>query len=215
MTRPDESSDRRIDRYFAGGNLLVDLGCGDGAWLDSVHTQYRNAIGIDVSPAGIDSRATRPDWRFVEADLNEGIPLHDGAADALHANQVIEHIANPLFFLEEASRVLRPGGVLVVTTPNIRYLRHVGRLVFNGRGPLTSGASVRSRTDWDDGHIHFFTAGDLEWLARTAGFAHQRTQALVDLYGRAQILRRMMDRLAATRLVKGFLSGNLMLVARR
>ena len=215
MTRSSESSDRRVDRHFAGGDLVVDLGCGDGAWLDSVHARYGDAIGFDVSLEGIESRATRPDWRFSEADLNQGIPLPDGAADALHANQVIEHIANPLFLLVESARVLRPGGVLVVTTPNIRYLRHVGRLIFRGRGPLTSSGSVRSTTDWDDGHIHFFTAADLEWLARTAGFAEVRTQALVDRHGRGRILRRVLDSFSSNRIVKGFLSGNVMLVARR
>lgn len=207
--------DNRIDRYFAGGSLVVDLGCGAGVWLDAVRSRYARAVGIDISDAAIESRGgSIESWEFLKRDLNEGpLPLPDRCADAVRANQVIEHVANPMHFVAEAWRVLRPGGVFVATTPNVRYLRHLMRLVIRGRGPVTSSATQGTAEVWDDGHVHFFTARDLEWLARAAGFSRVHTSALISLTGNASYARRALDKIRWWEIVKGFLSGNVMVVA--
>lgn len=208
-------SDSRIDRYFAGGDLVVDLGCGDGAWIDSVRSRYARAVGVDISDTAMTSRGGSVDgWEFLQRDLNEGsLPLPDGCADGVRANQVIEHVANPLHFVLEAFRVLRPGGVFVATTPNVRYMRHVLQLIVRGRGPMTSGAALRTPLVWDDGHVHFFTARDLEWIARAAGFSRVTTAALIAPTGKGRRVRRALDRIASRGIVKGFLSGNVLVVA--
>jgi methionine biosynthesis protein MetW len=208
-------SDRRIDRYFEGGELVVDLGCGNGAWIDSVRSRYGRAVGVDIGINALTSHGGAVEgWEFIQRDLNEGaLPFPDGCADGVLANQVIEHVANPLHFVGEACRILRPGGVFVATTPNIRYLRHVLRLVIGGRGPMTSGAAQRTPQVWDDGHIHFFTARDLEWLARTAGFSTVHAEGLISTVGKAAGVRRALDRVRNREIVKGFLCGNVMVVA--
>lgn len=208
-------SDRRIDRYFSGGELVVDLGCGSGTWIESISSRYARAVGLDIGDSARTSRGgVVVGWDFIEQDLNAGaVPLPDGCADGVLANQAIEHVANPLRLVNEAHRILRPGGVLVVTTPNVRYLPHVMRLVVYGTGPMTSGEALRTSEVWDDGHVHFLTARDLEWLARTAGFARFHTEALVSTTGGARRLRRALDRYRTRTLVKGLFSGNVMLVA--
>ena len=207
--------DSRLDRYFAGGDLVVDLGCGDGAWIDSVRSRYARAVGIDISAGPMTSRGgSNESWEFLQRDLNEGpLPFPNGCADGVRANQVIEHVANPLHFVAEACRVLRPGGVFVATTPNVRYVRHVLRLVIKGGGPMTSGAALRTPQVWDDGHVHFFTARDLEWLARAAGFSRVHTAALISLTGKRSWVRRALDKIRSRGIVKGFLGGNVMVVA--
>jgi methionine biosynthesis protein MetW len=205
----------RVDAHFPGGELVVDLGCGDGAWIESVRRRYTRAVGIDIGDAASTLRGGSIEgWEFLQMDLNQGaLPLPDGSADGVRANQVIEHVANPLQFVKEAWRVLRPGGVFVATTPNIRYLRHIVNLVIKGRGPLTSGAALRTPQVWDDGHIHFFTTRDLEWLARAGGFSRVQTGALVSLSGKGGRIRRALDRVGSREIVKAFLSGNVMVVA--
>jgi SAM-dependent methyltransferase len=208
-------TDSRIDRYFAGGDLVIDLGCGNGGWIDGIRSRYARAVGIDIDASVAKSPGGRVEgWEFIHQDLNKAaLPFPEGCADAVFANQVIEHVANPLHFAAEACRVLRPGGVFVVTTPNVRYLRHVMRLLFMGFGPVTSGAALRTPQVWDDGHIHFFTTRDLEWLARTAGFSRVHTEGLVATTGRAAVARRALNALRTRGLVKGFLCGNVMAVA--
>ena len=206
--------DPRIDDRLAGGDLAVDVGCGGGEWADAAKDRFDRVIGIDISLDRLERRA-RPieGWEFVQADLNKGIPLPDACADCVHGDQVIEHVANPLYFVIEAHRVLRPGGVLVLATPNVRYIRHLIRLVVGGHGPLTSAAALRTPEVWDEGHSHFLTSRDLEWLARTAGFSSIRTEALIDPSGSMRPARRLLNRARARGLVKAFLSGNLMLAA--
>lgn len=150
-------------------------------------------------------------WEFIQRDVNDGdLPFPDGCADGGRANQVIEHVANPLHFVAEVARVLRPGGVSVATTANIRYVRHVLRLVVYDPGPMTSRAALRTSHIWDDGHVHSFTARDLEWLAGVAGFSRVRTAALISTTGKGSGLRRALDEVRSPQIVKGFLGGNIM-----
>ena len=207
-TRSDDPADR-LNGLLLGRGAVVDLGCGDGAWLD--RHPMTDAVGIDLDASNLRSAVRQ--WRFVEADLDEGIPLDTSSVDAVRANQVVEHIRNPLQFLAEIHRILRPGGMLVITTPNVRYFRHVVRLALHGAGPMTSERAERSLADWDGGHIHYFTARDLEWLASAAGFARVETQALINLNGKLGPVRRGLHRWRRTRFVKGLLSGNLALIA--
>jgi SAM-dependent methyltransferase len=203
--------DSRVDRYLENIEKLADIGCGDGSWLDA-HPGM-DAVGIDIDTTQIQGSSQERAWTFISADLDQGIPLDDGWADAIRANQVVEHIRNPVRFFAEVLRVLRPGGVFVATTPNVRYAKHLLALAIFGNGPMTSHRAERSAVEWDDGHIHYFTARDLEWLAKTAGFTSYHTEALVDQEGGFTAIRRALDRWRRGSIVKGVLSGNLLLVA--
>jgi SAM-dependent methyltransferase len=201
--------DERTSSLLTGGECLLDLGCGNGHALDSVGCRYSRAIGLDIArPAAIDRS-----WRYVQADLDDGIPMTSSSVDAVHANQVIEHIRNPLALMVEAHRVLRKDGILVVTTPNVRYLRHVWRLLVKGQGPTTSERAVRTTTEWDEGHIHFFTATDLQWIGRQAGFREIWVSALVERSGRLEAFRRLLDQFSTSRPIRSFCSGNILFVA--
>jgi SAM-dependent methyltransferase len=195
---------------------VIDLGCGDGSWLDEVGSRYRTAFGLDINRQPIDEREIGPaGWQFIEADLDARLPFDDGVADGIHANQVIEHIHEPVRFLTEAHRTLRPGGLLVVTTPNVRAVRHILRLILQGRGPMTSAHEPGSSSAWDDGHLHYFTPGDLVRIARAAGFGSPQVFALIAPTGRFGSVRPFLSRLSRTAPVREFVSGNTLLIARR
>ena len=206
------SVDSRIAALLPRGGVLVDLGCGSGTALDALCGFYEHAIGLDVSTARLEERI-RPiqGWRFVEADLNRPFPLPSEHARAVLANQVIEHVTDPYHFVSEARRILLPGGILVLATPNIRYLRHLARLVVMGRGPSTGNGEVIDGP-WDDGHLHYFTHADLRNLLVRCGFRHIRAQALVDLKG-GSLNRRLLDSVATVGVVREFMSGNALVVA--
>jgi SAM-dependent methyltransferase len=207
--------DSRTIALFTGGTALLDLGCGHGYWLDVVGSRYERAIGIDVSTERFSQRESDPTcWTFVQRDLADRLPADSDSIDAVHANQLIEHVPNPLALAIEVHRVLRPGGLFVAATPNIRYVKHIGRLVLRGKGPATSALPTRWTPElWDGGHLHYFTPDDVEWIAGRAGFSAFQTSALVALNGSA--LRVLLDRFSAAWPVKQFLSGNTLLVARK
>jgi SAM-dependent methyltransferase len=216
MDAPPQERWQGVDDLFQGGDVIIDLGCGDGGWLDAIAPRYRRAIGIDIIGPQIGHQTAGANgWEFIQADLDLGLPLDDEIADVIRANQVIEHVREPGEFLAGARRVLRPGGLLVVTTPNVRYVRHLARLVFLGHGPMTSSHPPGAASAWDDGHLHYLTPGDLRRIAHQAGFGQVRVSALIAPSGRFRLLRGVLRRLSGVAPIREFFSGNMILVARR
>jgi SAM-dependent methyltransferase len=95
---------------------LLDLGCGTGAFLRRLAASgYRHLTGIDIkTPSAADGAI-----RYIECDLDHPWPIESGAIDLVLAIEAIEHVENVGTMLQEASRVLRPGGCLLLTTPNV------------------------------------------------------------------------------------------------
>jgi len=207
--------DLRMRKVIGSGQCVVDLGCGSGWFLGELTTQFKKRIGLDISKRRLEIMANGKvdDWEFCETDLNGAFPLGDSIADAVVANQVIEHIIDPLKFTREIRRVLRPGGRCVITTPNIRYLKSIAHLLFSGYGPRTAGGNTLDGV-WDDGHLHYFTHLELRELVAYVGFCKVNSSALIDL-SRAGRVRRFLDRRSTAWPIREFLSGNILLWAEK
>lgn len=101
------------------GGRLLDLGCDDGDWtmkLASV-TPREGVHGVEV----VEERAVVARSRGVEvvvADLAHVLPLTADTFDVIHANQVIEHVPDIDLFATEILRLLKPGGLAIVSTEN-------------------------------------------------------------------------------------------------
>jgi SAM-dependent methyltransferase len=106
---------RTIRTRHQGGGTLLDVGCGSGALWDAVGDHFDRYLGVDVVRYdGFPDRGT-----FLEADLEAGrVPWPDASADVVAAVETIEHLENPRAFVRELTRLARPGGLVVVTTPN-------------------------------------------------------------------------------------------------
>lgn len=120
---------------------VVDFGAGRGEWLEDPSSHRRQIadmrdiaerlVGVDVMPAV----TTNPslDEAFV-IDGESPLPIEDGWADLVVTNWVIEHIDDPGWFVEECTRIVRPGGWLCGRTPNkVGYIGLGARLVPNRR----------------------------------------------------------------------------------
>jgi ubiquinone/menaquinone biosynthesis C-methylase UbiE len=163
---PAPLPDPRIDRKFRRMCELVraqlpceaflDAGCGDGRYLAALAGELpERRAGIDISERILETAGQR-----VEADLRranlEAIPFEDGAFDLVLCSQVIEHVLDAELAVRELSRVLRPGGTLVISTDNARnYVTRslnaprtlaVGALRLHGaRGKVESPATPYTR----------------------------------------------------------------------
>ncbi len=95
---------------------IVDVGCGCGDLLRVLGSRMRSYIGVDL--VRYEQFPSGGAVCFVQADLNGPIPLSDGSADAVVSVETIEHLENPRAFMRELVRLVRRGGLLLVTTPN-------------------------------------------------------------------------------------------------
>ena len=99
-----------------------------------------------------------------------------------------------------------------MTTPNIRYVKHLWRLAIQGLGPKTANYNIIDGV-WDDGHIHYFTHRDLNEVFMNVGFQLTTSKALIGRGKSMRWLRALLDHFSASLLVKEYLSGNILLVA--
>ena len=107
-----------VDAVLAGhrtSGTLADIGCGTGRLWERLRGRFQRCIGVDA----VRFEGLPPDIEFRGADLDaEALPVSTGEADAVVAVETIEHLENPRAFVRELVRIARPGGLVVVTTPN-------------------------------------------------------------------------------------------------
>jgi len=110
----------------------VDIGCGDGfnTLIIGQKLQCQEVHGVDIDEDRILS-ASKRGIITIKADINrERLPLAENSADIVTALEVIEHLVNPDNMLQEIYRILKPGGYLVITTPNLASYINRARLLF-------------------------------------------------------------------------------------
>lgn len=150
---------------LASGSRLLDAPCGSGALTLALGGAGFNALGADVES---EAAAFLGD-RFRKVDLNCPLPWDDGAFEAVLSVEGIEHLENPFSFLREAHRILKAGGILVLTTPNTVSVR--SRVRFFG-----SGFYHRDRVPLNESsrhplhHIGLRTFPELRYMLHTSGF---------------------------------------------
>jgi SAM-dependent methyltransferase len=108
--------ERLADR--CAGRDVLEAGCGEGYGADLIADVARRVIGLDYD----DSAVAHVRARYPRVEMHQGnlaaLPLSDGAVDVVVNFQVIEHLWDQAQFVAECLRVLRPGGVLLMSTPN-------------------------------------------------------------------------------------------------
>ncbi len=95
---------------------VLDLGCGDGRTGKLIFDNGFDVEACDMDAARFEFHNIIP---FKKGDLDNRLPYEDGTFDCVILMEVIEHVYNPGFVIAEISRVLKKGGRLILSTPNI------------------------------------------------------------------------------------------------
>tara|TARA_B100002003_G_scaffold23744_1_gene19616 strand:- start:70 stop:1053 length:984 start_codon:yes stop_codon:yes gene_type:complete len=112
---------RRITRYIKPGRIL-DIGCGRGLFLDVMRRGGWSVLGTELSKETASYAAAVYGLEVLTGDLNKH-QLPGESLDAININQVLEHLKNPAEVLTECRRLLRKGGLLVISVPDLRSLQ--------------------------------------------------------------------------------------------
>ncbi|MFF3270668.1 class I SAM-dependent methyltransferase [Streptomyces chrestomyceticus] len=154
---------------------VLDIGCGDGsaAAVAATVLSGHRIVGVDWSQDALRRAATRVPYT-VRGELGEnGLPFADGSADAVLFSEVIEHLVDPDAALDELRRVLRPGGHLMLSTPNLAAWYNRG-LLLAGVQPVFSEVSMRGIHGRPGtqvvGHLRLYTARALRGFLPACGF---------------------------------------------
>jgi methionine biosynthesis protein MetW len=186
---PIGTDERKTLSIVQASDRVLDVGCGDGRIADHLIARgVRDYTGIDVSPTAI-GLCQRRGIRCQVCDLTDALPFADNSFERITIFEVLEHLFDPEYCAGEILRVLRPGGTILGSVPNVAYLPN--RLlmlcgVFNPGGlPETS-----IKATWKDPHIRFFTMRTLKGCLEARGFEDVKIRGQGFSFARLPILYR-------------------------
>jgi 2-polyprenyl-3-methyl-5-hydroxy-6-metoxy-1,4-benzoquinol methylase len=145
------------------GNRVLDVGCSSGYLAEPLSERGNTIVGLELDPAAAHV-AERFCERVLVGDVETmELPLEPASFDVVLGGDVVEHLRDPVAALARLRPFLRPGGRLVLSTPNvanwaIRLSLLGGRWRYTDRGIL------------DRTHTHLFTRATLEEAIRAAGY---------------------------------------------
>lgn len=106
--------------YVDGAEVIVDVGCGTGAFSKALACQKRLVIALDIEKKLLKEIESSYIERMC-ADAHN-LPFRDGSVDCVLSLSLLEHLKDPWRSVEELYRVLKYGGTAIIQLPNLQYL---------------------------------------------------------------------------------------------
>lgn len=167
---------QQVLREASAPAWVVDVGCGDGmaTELAARANPGHRFVGLDWSADALRQARSRG-LTLIRAEVGAaGLPIGSASADVVIMSELIEHLVDPDAALDEAWRVLRPGGALLLSTPNLAAWYNRGLLAL-GIQPIFTEVSLRGVYGRPGsvvaGHLRLFTRRALVELLAARGFS--------------------------------------------
>jgi|SRR5579859_3560728 len=166
VTDPRVTKVRMLFTKLPSKLKILDVGCANGAILQSFRSKHE-LHGVDISECLIKAANKNGFIAKVHDLSNDQLPYEDGIFDVVFSGETIEHQIDTDWFLLELNRVLKPGGKLILTFPNIRTLLGIAMMLFD----MPPMYSSRYR------HPHFrdFTLRYIKLALARHGFSHEKS----------------------------------------
>jgi ubiquinone/menaquinone biosynthesis C-methylase UbiE len=166
MISPEKVKKRRM-KYLLGllrqkkGGKILDIGCQEGELCYQLSQMGYDPYGVEIMEGLINAaRGKYPHIKFKLADCEKNIPFNDKFFDIVWAGDVIEHIRFTDTFINEVNRVLKPGGVFVLTAPVHNRVKNI----------IISLCNFESHFNPEFPHLRFYTVKSLKSVLGKRGF---------------------------------------------
>lgn len=203
----NERVDRALD-ILPTGDSLLDVGCGPGLLCAQAADRFESVFGIDIAeyPAAV---ARTLGVHSVVGDFGEAsLPFRSESFDVLTTLSSLQYAIDPSAFLAECFRVLKPGGALILSVPNMRTVGKIFRLVVRGEFPKVS----KDMVGYDGGTLRYFCFRDIDQLLSNTGFVIAKRSGI---YCRPRLFDKISDDGPLALLKQEFFSGEIFLLSRK
>jgi 2-polyprenyl-3-methyl-5-hydroxy-6-metoxy-1,4-benzoquinol methylase len=151
---------KRVSRFtdlYSPDIRLLEIGCASGYFLSEVKEHVKSVIGVELTKNYV--KFARDRGLDVKESLDEVV---DHSCDLIFMFHVLEHIEDPIHFLEELKKKLSPTGKLVIEVPNVEDV-------------LVSVYKIQNHLDfyWEIAHNYYFSKQTLETVLEKAGFRYE------------------------------------------
>jgi SAM-dependent methyltransferase len=190
--------DLAVDHIPAGARVL-DIGAAPYVATGALAALGYELRAVDIEPDRFAGSIAELGLDVLRCDIeSEPLPIADGSVDAALFNELFEHLRiDPIFTLGEVRRVLAPGGVLLLSTPNLRSFRGIRNLLMRNQGHAVSGGVYRQyhklRSLGHMGHVREYTTLETIDFLERVGFA---VESLVFRGGHGRGIVGLAERLA-------------------
>jgi len=157
-----------ILKWIGTGKKVLDVGCYDGFYSKMIADLGNEVYGLEANKDAV-KKALENGIKVKEADIESKFPFKTDYFDIVYAGEVIEHLYDTDTFVNECSRVLKKGGLFVITTPNTVSLPR-RMLYLIGKGRFFEASNTFSTEEFSVGHIRFFTKDLLRDFIQSFGF---------------------------------------------
>jgi len=154
----------KIEKLVGSQKRVLDVGCFDGFVGERLIKNGNEVCGLDISEPAV-KKAQERGIKAQVANVEEPWPFAEQQFDVVFAGEIIEHLFDTDKFLQQAKRVLKTNGFLILTTPNLASLGRRLFLLF-GKNPLIETGCLDARA----GHIRYFVKESLTALLKHRNF---------------------------------------------
>lgn len=153
LNKADQERTKIVLELIGRNKKILDIACYNGYIGEKIKNNNNVVFGVDASEEAV--RISKQKGLIAKvSDIEKSLPYKDHLFDLVFAGEIIEHIVDTDFFIDEVKRVLKLGGELIITTPNLASLDRRLMLLFN-KNPFFP-ASFSYPANAQAGHVRFF-----------------------------------------------------------